>query len=167
MPRPRLPRRIFFNPNVTYFKPAGIMLKNLQDSILTKDELEAIRLIDFKNISQNKAGKQMKISQPTLSRLLTSARKKIADALINAKAIKIQGGNYKMVQPTGRGLGLGRGQGRGAGRGTGGRGRMGGIAAGPGGECVCPKCGAKASHQIGIPCYNQKCPKCENPMTRG
>ncbi len=161
MPRPRRIRRIFFQPDVTYFKPAGIMLKNMQDSILTKEELEAIRLIDFKNISQNKAGKQMKISQPTLSRLLTSARKKIADALINGKAIKIQGGNYKMVQPTGRGLGMGRG------RGTSGRGRMSGFAAGPGGDCVCPKCGAKASHQIGIPCYNQKCPKCQSPMTRG
>ena len=168
MPRPRLPRRIFFNPNITYFKPAGIMLKNMQDSILTKEELETIRLIDFKNISQNKAGKQMKISQPTLSRLLASARKKIADALINAKAIKIQGGDYKMVQPTGRGLGLGRGVGRGAGRGAGGRGRMGGgFAAGPSGNCVCPKCGHTEAHQTGVPCYQQKCPKCGNPMTRG
>ncbi len=167
MPRPRRCRRIFFDPEVTYFKPTGIPLRHLEDSILTKEELEAIRLIDLENISQSKAGKQMKISQPTLSRLLTSARKKIADALINAKAIKIQGGNYKMVQPTGRGLGLGRGRGLGAGRAAGGRGRMGGIAAGPGGDCVCPKCGAKASHQIGVPCYNQKCPKCGSPMTRG
>ena len=162
MPRPRRIRRIFFNPRITYFKPAGIMLKNLQDSILTKEELEAIRLIDLENISQNKAAKQMKISQPTLSRLLASARKKIADALINAKAIKIQGGNYKMVQPTGRGLGMGRG------RGAGGRGRMGGeFAAGPSGNCVCPKCGHTEAHQIGVPCYQQKCPKCESPMTRG
>jgi len=161
MPRPRRIRRIFFDPRITYFKPAGISLAYLQDSILTKEELESIRLIDLENISQSKAGKKMKISQPTLSRLLTSARKKIADALINAKAIKIQGGNFKMVQPTGRGLGVGRG------RGAGGRGRMGGFAAGPSGNCVCPKCGHTEAHQTGVPCYQKKCPKCQSPMTRG
>jgi len=91
----------------------------------------------------------MKISQPTLSRLLTSARNKIADALINGKSIKIQGGNFKMAIP-GKGIGLGKGAGRGAGMGRGmgagranGGGRMGGFAAGPSGNCVCPKCGHK------------------------
>jgi len=166
MPRPRRIRRIFFEPDATYFKPAGIPLRDVEDSILTKDELEAVRLIDYENIEQGKASKKMKISQPTLSRLLTSARKKIADALINSKAIKIQGGVYKMVQPRGRGLGIGRGFGRGAGQGAG-RGRMGGpVSAGPEGQCVCPKCGEKATHQIGIPCYKQKCPKCGSSMTR-
>ncbi|UZE94087.1 MAG: hypothetical protein IB618_00730 [Candidatus Pacearchaeota archaeon] len=65
------------------------------------------------------------------------------------------------------GRGIGRGAGAGAGRGQTGRGRMGGFAAGPGGECVCPKCGYRMSHQIGIPCYQQKCPKCGSAMTRG
>jgi len=158
MPRPRRIGRIFFEPEITYFKPVGIPMLHLQNNILTKEELEAIRLIDLKNTEQNKAAKQMKISQPTFSRLLDSARKKIADSLINAKAIKIQGGIYKMVQPTGRGMGFGRGAGS--------RGRMGGIAAGPGGVCKCPKCGATAPHQIGIPCTQQKCPKCNSTMAR-
>ena len=153
MPRPRRIRRIFFEPEVTYFKPAGIMLKDLQDSILTKEELEAIRLIDLENISQNKAGKQMKISQPTLSRLLNSARKKLADALINGKAIKIQGGNFKMAIPRRRGFGGG--------------GRMGGFAAGPGGVCKCLKCGYEEQQIRGQPCMNKKCPKCGNQMARG
>ena len=164
MPRPKIIRRIFFEPAVDYFKPAGVMLRHLQENTLTKDELEAVRLIDLQQEEQKKVAKKMKISQPTLSRLLSSARKKIADALVNSKAIKIQGGIYQMVQPArrGRGLGLGRGAGRGAGRG-----RMNGpAAAGPGGQCVCPKCGATASHKIGIPCYKQKCPKCGSPMTR-
>lgn len=159
MPRPRILRRIFFNPRITYFKPAGVMLKNLSESILTKEELEAIRLIDLKEVEQKKAAKKMQISQPTLSRLLSSARKKLADALVNGKAIKIQGGVYKMVVPRRRGLGPGRGLGAG-------RGRMGGFAAGPGGQCVCPKCGARATHQIGVPCYQQKCPKCGSKMGR-
>ena len=72
--------------------------------------------------------------------------------------------------PRGDGTGP-RGQGPGTGRGTGqggtGRGRGGGFAAGPGGICVCPNCGEKASHQLGSPCYEQKCPKCGAAMTRG
>ncbi len=60
-----------------------------------------------------------------------------------------------------------RGGGRGgAGRGKG-RGRLGGFAAGPGGSCVCPRCGYSTSHVIGTPCYQQTCPKCGNRMTRG
>jgi len=67
------------------------------------------------------------------------------------------------------GRGLGRGFGRGLGRG-GGRGRMGGqFRAGPGGNCVCvnPDCKHKIVHQAGMPCYQQKCPKCGSPMVRG
>lgn len=64
--------------------------------------------------------------------------------------------------PKGQGPGTGRGQGR---SGAGGRG--GGFGAGPGGNCVCPNCGEKATHQLGTPCYEQKCPKCGAAMTRG
>jgi predicted DNA-binding protein (UPF0251 family) len=162
MVRPRRTRRIFFQPNVTYFKPVGIPMVNLKENMLSFDELEAIRLIDSEGMEQNKAGKKMKISQSTLSRLLKQGRKKLADCVINGKAIKIQGGNFKMAIPRGRGLGLGRGMGAG----RGGRGRMGGFAAGPSGNCVCPKCGYKEVHQTGVPCYQKKCPKCGSPMTR-
>jgi len=161
MVRPRRCRRIFFNPYVTYFKPAGVVVKDLEESILTREELEAIRLIDFEKIEQGKAGKKMKISQPTLSRLLKSAREKVADALINGKAIKVEGGNFEMVQSRGRGLGFGRGIGRGAGRG-----RMGGFAAGPGGVCKCPTCGYEEPQVRGSPCANKKCPKCGAKMIR-
>lgn len=134
----------------------------LKETILSFDELEAIRLIDHEEMEQDKAGKKMKISQPTLSRLLKSGRKKLADAIITGQAIKIQGGNFKMVQPQGRGLGLGRDR-RASGRELGG----GKFSAGPGGECTCPKCGYKKTHQTGQPCYQKKCPKCGSPMTRG
>jgi predicted DNA-binding protein (UPF0251 family) len=89
MPRPRLKRRVMGNPNSSYFKPAGIPLRNLKESIISLDEFEAIRLIDYKEISQEKAAEKMQISQPTLSRILKSARKKISDSIINSKAIKI------------------------------------------------------------------------------
>ncbi len=63
--------------------------------------------------------------------------------------------------PAGRGPGTGRGLGRG-----GGRGRMGGSGLGVGGECVCPNCGHRVTHQRGTPCYQVSCPKCGTPMTR-
>jgi len=160
MARPRRARRIFFQPDVTYFKPAGVPMIHLKETMLSFDELEAIRLMDSKGLDQTQSAKKMKISQSTLSRLLREGRKKLADAIIQGNAIKIQGGNFKMVQPTGRGLGMGRS------RGFGGGGRMGRFAAGPSGNCVCPKCGYKEPHQTGIPCYQKKCPKCQSPMTR-
>ena len=71
-----------------------------------------------------------------------------------------QGGASVLFMSSGR-------RGRGGGRGGGGRGRMGGFAAGPGGSCVCPRCGYSTSHVIGTPCYQQTCPKCGSRMTRG
>jgi hypothetical protein len=65
--------------------------------------------------------------------------------------------------PAGQGPGTGRGAGQGRG---GGQGRMGGRALGPGGKCVCPKCGATAAHVRGVPCIQVKCPKCGTAMTR-
>lgn len=90
MIRPIKPRRVFFEPNVTYFKPRAVPLSMLEEAELAADELEALRLCDYKNLEQIEAAKKMKISQSTLQRILTSARKKIAEALIEGKAIKIR-----------------------------------------------------------------------------
>jgi predicted DNA-binding protein (UPF0251 family) len=158
MVRPKRIRRIFFQPDVTYFKPAGVPMVNLQETVLSFDELEAIRLIDSERLDQREAARKMNISQSTLSRLLREGRKKLADAIIQGNAIKIQGGNFKMAMSRGRGLGRGRG--------FGGGGRMGRFVAGPSGNCICPKCGYKEAHQTGIPCYQKKCPKCGSLMTR-
>jgi len=160
MPRPRRRRRVRFRPDVTFFKPMGVKESYLEESILTVDEFEAVRLKDLDGLDQEGAAKKMNISQPTFHRLITSARKKIADAIVKGKAIKIEGGVYKMV-------GFGRDTtGGGMGRGRGGRGRMRGFALGPGGECICTNCGQAVPHQRGVPCYQMKCPKCGSPMTR-
>jgi len=98
MPRPRLCRRIGFNPSVVYFKPAGIRLVDLEETILAFDEFEAIRLKDLLGLEQEVAAKKMNISQPTFNRLLLSARKKMADAIVNGKAIRIEGGIYKITK---------------------------------------------------------------------
>jgi predicted DNA-binding protein (UPF0251 family) len=96
MPRPRICRRVGSEPDVTYFKPAGIPVKSLEEVVLRVDELEALRLKDFQGFDQEKAARKMGISQPTFFRLLDSAHKKVADAITSGKAIRIEGGNYKV-----------------------------------------------------------------------
>lgn len=94
MARPRLFRRVMFNPNITYFKPRGIPLRELSEVVILVDEYEAIRLKDLEGLDQEECAKKMNVSQPTFHRLVLSARKKISDAIINGKAIKIEGGNF-------------------------------------------------------------------------
>ena len=87
--RPPKKRRVKFEPKAVYFKPRAIPLSNIREVELKMDEMEAIRLCDLKNISQNEAAEKMKISQSTLQRILDRARKKIAEGLIKGKALKI------------------------------------------------------------------------------
>ena len=90
MVRPLKPRRVLFDPDVVYFKPRAVPLSLLEEVDLSMDELEALRLCDLKNLEQREAAKKMKVSQSTLQRILTSARKKVTLALIEGKAIKIR-----------------------------------------------------------------------------
>lgn len=89
MPRPRLCRRIRFNPNVTYFKPQGVPIRFLDVVELTTEEAEALRLKNIDDLDQEEAAKKMNTSQSTFQRILSSAYKKISQALIKGKAIKI------------------------------------------------------------------------------
>jgi predicted DNA-binding protein (UPF0251 family) len=89
MPRPKIKRCLRFKPGVFYFKPRGIPLRHLEEVALAPDELEALKLHDVDGLEQIEAAKKMEISQPTFARILDSAYKKIADAIINGKAIEI------------------------------------------------------------------------------
>ena len=89
MVRPCVKRRVRGRPNSSYFKPAGIRMIDLEESVLEMPEFEAIRLVDLNGVSQEEAGEKMQISQSTLSRVLKSGRRKIADAVVNGKAIRI------------------------------------------------------------------------------
>ena len=89
MPRPRLCRRIRFNPTIKYFKPQGIPMKNLEEVELTAEEAEALRLKNIKELDQSECARKMNTSQSTFQRILSSAYKKISRALIEGKAIKI------------------------------------------------------------------------------
>jgi predicted DNA-binding protein (UPF0251 family) len=97
VPRPRRCRWVWARPNSTYFKPRGIPLAVLDETVLSVDEHEAIRLADLEGLEQEKAAERMNVSRQTFGRILASARKKIADALINAKAIRIEGGDFVMA----------------------------------------------------------------------
>lgn len=97
MVRPRICRRVGCNPDITYFKPRGIPMKDMEEIVLPVEEYEAVRLKDLEGLEQEECAKKMNISQPTFHRLVLSARKRIADAIINGKAIKIEGGNFKII----------------------------------------------------------------------
>jgi len=98
MPRPTKYRQVTFLPQATYFKPAGIPLRILQEIRLSVEEAEAIRLKDLEGLDQEAGAQKMKISRPTFQRILASARQKIADAIFNGKAIRIEGGKFMMAK---------------------------------------------------------------------
>ncbi len=96
MVRPRKNRIVAFNPDVSYFKPRGIPMIDLEEVCLTVDECESIRLADLIGMSHEEAGCRKGVSRATFGRIVQQARKNIADALINGKAINIEGGNYRI-----------------------------------------------------------------------
>jgi predicted DNA-binding protein (UPF0251 family) len=117
MVRPKLCRRVMFRGNFHYFKPQAVPLRELEETVLTVDEFEAVRLKDKLGLDQIEAAGKMDVSQPTFHRILESARKKIAEAIVDGKAIKIHGGACKMPNrdgtgPEGKGPRTGRGLGK-------------------------------------------------------
>ncbi len=99
MPRPKCRRNVCGMPDKNYFKPRGIPTLDLEEVNLTLDEFEAIRLADFEQMYQKEAANQMNISRQTFGRIIEEAHKKIADILINGKALKIDGGEISLDEP--------------------------------------------------------------------
>jgi predicted DNA-binding protein (UPF0251 family) len=96
MSRPRKCRKIGFIPNIIQFIPEGYSKNNDDAIFMTIEELEVIRLIDLLQLEQTESAEKMGVSRATIQRILSSARKKIADSLINGKKIVIEGGDYKI-----------------------------------------------------------------------
>ena len=94
--RPKKTRWVKCVPGERCFKPLCKPLSKLEDVYLTLDEFEAVRLACLEGLRQVDAAKRLKISRPTFSRILTSAQRKIADGLVNIKAIRIEGGCCKV-----------------------------------------------------------------------
>ncbi|MCD6174389.1 MAG: DUF134 domain-containing protein [Planctomycetes bacterium] len=123
MPRPCKNRFVSGQPGSVVYKPAGIPARILEWVYLAMDEFETIRLLDHEGLDQEKAAQLMGISRPTVTRIYASARKKIAEALTEGKAISIEGGPVESgrIIPPQRGGPMGRG---GRGRHRGGRGQQ-------------------------------------------
>jgi predicted DNA-binding protein (UPF0251 family) len=98
MGRPKKCRWVETEPGVTYFKPRGIPLRSLQQIVITVDELEAMRLADFQEMTQEEVAQRMQVSRPTVTRMLSRAHRAVAEALVHGKAICIQGGDYRVGQ---------------------------------------------------------------------
>jgi predicted DNA-binding protein (UPF0251 family) len=98
MGRPRKCRWVETEPGVTFFKPRGIPLRSLEQTVITVDELEAMRLADFLEMTQEEVAQKMQVSRPTVTRMLARAHRTVADALVHGKAICIEGGDYRLGQ---------------------------------------------------------------------
>jgi len=116
MPRPRKARWISIHPGSLYFKPQGVPLSFLDSVLIELDELEAIQLADLEGMSQEEGAGRMNISRATFGRIIARARRKMAEAMVYGKAIRIEGpgGFFPVTGPGGHhGHGPhGRGRGR-------------------------------------------------------
>ena len=138
--RPQRFRWVENLPEITRFSPSGDLLEKLEQVRLTVDELEAMRLADLQGLYQEQAAKKLRVSRQTFGRIIASAHKKVAEALVTGKAIIIEGGEIaarEELQPMGAG-----------------------------GYCVCPRCDARIHHIQGKPCQEEICQKCGKTMIR-
>ncbi len=94
MPNRRRSRKVTMPPLMEGFKPFGIPMKDLEPVVLLFEEYEALRLADYENLTQEEAAVRMNVSRPTFTRIYDKARKNIARAFIEGKAILIQGRTY-------------------------------------------------------------------------
>jgi predicted DNA-binding protein (UPF0251 family) len=98
MSRPVKLRCVGQLPTAGFFRPVGIPANVLQEVCLSVEEAESIRLKDLEGLEQEECAGRMHVSRATFHRVLESGRKKLADALINGKAIQIEGGNFGLPQ---------------------------------------------------------------------
>ncbi len=96
MPRPARVRRVCEEPKYTRFVPTGA--EKIEAQVLTIDEYEVVRHVDFQKMTHEECARQMAISRTTVTETYEAARYKIADALINGKTLCIEGGNYRVCE---------------------------------------------------------------------
>ncbi len=98
MSRPVKLRYVAQLPSTALFRPVGVPANVLPPVCLSLEEAESIRLKDLEGLEQEECARRMQISRPTFHRVLESGRRKLADALVNGKAIQIEGGNFGLAQ---------------------------------------------------------------------
>ena len=105
--RPTKWRRICCLPNCNRFGPLDEPVGRDHLIIMTVDEYETIRLIDLEDFSQEEGGQQMNIGRTTVQRIYTGARKKLAEAIVYGKVLRIEGGDYDLCGENARPCGKG------------------------------------------------------------
>lgn len=95
MARPKNCREIGDSPGAYYYKPKGVPYSSLEEVVVTLDEFEALRLADHEGLYQQDAAERMGISRQTFGRIVDSAHRKIAEALVNGRALRIEGGDVR------------------------------------------------------------------------
>ena len=98
MARPKKPRLVEFVPPVRVFKPVGVPRCDLEEIVLSLEELEAIRLKNLEGLEQEECAQRMSISRPTFQRILSDAYEKVARMLTEGLALRVEGGTYKLVE---------------------------------------------------------------------
>lgn len=140
MVRPHKERRIEALPPVTHYKPAGIPLRDLEEVTLTIEEMEAIRLADIELLDQGASAERMEVSRPTFHRIINKAHQKIANALWQGNALRVDGGTFRIAHR---------------------------CQTGPR-HFICESCGHKWTlpHGSGQRCYDLVCPSCQATTIR-
>jgi len=98
LPRPKCCRSIGLMPENTCFKPVGVKASSCGEVKMSLDEFEAVRLAHYEGMYQEQAATMMNISRPTFGRIIESAQQKIADFLVNGKALRITGGDIFIIK---------------------------------------------------------------------
>jgi predicted DNA-binding protein (UPF0251 family) len=110
MGRNKKRRRIQGPPPVAAFKPAGVPARELPGAVLGLDEYEALRLADYEGLKQEEVAERLGVSRPTVSRILERGRRVVAAALVEGRALRIEGGSVSYARPGTRRRGRGRGR---------------------------------------------------------
>ncbi len=186
-PRPRKSRNMGDPPRIQGFIPVGnIVSRDREPVIILYEEWEAFRLVDYNSLSHLEAARQMGVSRPTLTRIYDQVRKKLAQAMVEGREIRIEGGyvgfheDWYRCKNCNEVFSLEPGAEKKCPRCGSedlihlnetvrnwqrkrGHGRWRGMAAG---YCVCPACGTKVDHEPGRPCNSYVCPNCGETMVR-
>ncbi|MCB2203357.1 DUF134 domain-containing protein [bacterium] len=136
--RPHRCRHIGLEAEFRHFRPADAETGEAEQLVLSLDELEALRLADYEGLYHCDAARHMQVSRQTFGRILASAHRTVAAALLGGKEILVQGGS---VMQTSQNMGHD-------------------------GNCICVSCGHKKAHEAGHPCREERCPSCGKAMLR-
>jgi uncharacterized protein len=178
MPRPRRKRNVTLPPLMEGFKPFGVPISELEPVILLFEEYEALRLLDYIGMTQLEAALEINVSRPTLTRIYEKARRTIAEAFVEGKAIFIEGGDYHTDEfwhrceachklliseheifscsycKSDKIRALSK------------KAIELNFQQPETGFCICLHCTTKMRHQPGIPCWQSACPQCGRKMIR-